>query len=281
MLKLDVVIVSKGDPPYLDLCLKSIKREVNFHRLIFITNNPGNEALTLAKSHNCEIHFESYGSLGKAREYAIKLVDCPWLLFVDDDCVLTTNFMEITKHISGDVGAVEGLDYLMNPKRQLFAEAMESLAKILRKPRRASARAFTGDTLIRTEAVKDIKIPRWLKVYEDQYIRNHIEAKGYKWVKAVDKYYCYHYDFKPPERTLIAGICAKKMGYLETKNAFLNFVKIFPKVIYAWAKTGYFPLVPFQIKFYLYYLIGTLCVTGGCDEIIAIQKSSSSHSSDV
>jgi hypothetical protein len=65
-------------------------------------------------------------------------------------------------------------------------------------------------------------------------------------------------EYKPLERTLMVGICAKRMGYLRTRRAFLVLVTIFPKAIYAWAKTGSFPLVPFQIKFYLYYLIGTL-----------------------
>jgi len=253
----DVVIVSKGDPPYLDLCLKSINTEVSFHRLIFVANDPSNRALKLAKNYNCEVYFENYGSLGKAREYAIKLVDCPWFLFVDDDCVLAKDFMEITKYINDDVGAIEGLNCQMNPKRRLFAEAMESLAKRFRRLRSPSKRGFTGDTLIRTEAVKDIEIPRYLKAYEDQFIKEYIEAKGYRWVKARDRYYCYHYDFKPPmERALIAGICGRKRGYLQTKTAILNFICVFPKVIYAWAKTGYFPLISYQIKFYLYLLLG-------------------------
>ncbi len=257
-MKLDVVILSRRDPLYLDKVLNSIKKEISFHRLIFVANSPTDRALNLVKRFGGEIYIENYGSLGKAREYAITLVDCPYFILVDDDCVLRTNFMELTKYLEVNVGAIEGLDYIMNPRRQLYAEAMEVLAKKLGKKSRTNRRGFTGDTLIRTDVVKNIKIPLFLKVYEDQYIKNYIESKGYKWIKATNRYYCNHYDFKSPRRAYLAGICAKKLGYLSTMTALFNFIKIFPKAIFAWAKTGYWNLVPFQIKFYLYYLVGSI-----------------------
>lgn len=259
-LSLDVVVLSKGNyksnAKYLPLCLASIKRGVNYHRLITVVNSLNELSLNLIKKYSGEVYEENFGSLGKIREYAIRLVDCPFFLFVDDDCVLKPNFMEITKYLREDVGGIEGLDYIVNPKRQLFAEAVRGLPF---GNNSLSQRAFTGDTLIRTEAVKDIRIPTWVKAFEDEYIRRFIENKGYRWVKAADRYYCDHYDFGGPHVGYSVGACAKKMGYLTRKQSIINFIKAFPQVAYAFIKTRYWGLVPYHVKFYFYCLMGTMC----------------------
>jgi hypothetical protein len=56
-------------------------------------------------------------------------------------------------------------------------------------------RGGTHDTLIRTDLVRDIKIPKELHVYEDAYIKDWIEGKGFR---AVPCYvpFCIHY--RPP-----------------------------------------------------------------------------------
>ncbi|MEM3440878.1 MAG: hypothetical protein QXV09_01165, partial [Candidatus Bathyarchaeia archaeon] len=47
-------------------------------------------------------------------------------------------------------------------------------------------------TLIRTEAVRDIEIPKNLHVFEDAYIKDWITRKGYKLVACYDPF-CIHY----------------------------------------------------------------------------------------
>ncbi|MEM4898117.1 MAG: hypothetical protein QXR18_07950 [Pyrobaculum sp.] len=37
------------------------------------------------------------------------------------------------------------------------------------------------DTLLRREAIEGIKIPPWLHVYEDAYVKKYIECKGWQW----------------------------------------------------------------------------------------------------
>lgn len=258
-LQLDVVVLSKGDyggkAKYLPLCLASIKREVKYHRLIAVVNSLEEKSLFLIKKYDGEVYQENFGSLGKIREFAISLVDCPFFLFVDDDCVLRSNFMEITKYMKDDVGGVEGLDYIMNPKRQLFIETMNGLPF---GENSFTQRAFTGDTLIRTEAVADIHIPIWVRAFEDEYIRRHVESKGYRWIKAANRYYCDHYDFKGPFIGYFAAACAKKLGYLTNKQSLINLIKVFPQATYAWMKTGYWPLIPYQVKFYFHCLRGAI-----------------------
>ena len=47
------------------------------------------------------------------------------------------------------------------------------------------------DTLIRTRTVRDIKIPRNLHIWEDDYIGRHIISKGYRFLKVTEPY-CLH-----------------------------------------------------------------------------------------
>ncbi len=250
------MIVSKGDPPILGRVLDSVDKELEYHRLIFVTNEPGARALRRIRDHKGEVHLESFGSLAKAREFAIGLVDCPWFLFVDDDVVLRRGFARIFSYMDDDVGAIEGLDCNVHPARRAFQEGMASLTKLLRKKSK-SERGFTGSTLIRTKLLGSIQIPAYLKVYEDHYIKNHVQKQGYKWVQTKE-YLSDHHDFKPPERAILAGQCAGRIGYLTLKTALSNFVKVFPKSVSAFLVTGEPSVIPYQIKWYWAYLKGYL-----------------------
>jgi hypothetical protein len=53
-------------------------------------------------------------------------------------------------------------------------------------------RGGTHDTLVRTDLVKDIIIPKNLHVFEDAYIKDWITKKGYRIVAAYNPY-CIHY----------------------------------------------------------------------------------------
>jgi hypothetical protein len=121
-----------------------------------------------------------------------------------------------------------------------------------------SQRAFTGDTLLRTAAVKEIRFPIWMTAFEDDHIRCQLEEHGYRWVKATDRYYCDHYDFKGPSIGYFAASCAKKMGYLTTTESVVNLIKVFPQSTYAFAKTRYWNLVPYQIKYYVHCVLGAM-----------------------
>ena len=47
-------------------------------------------------------------------------------------------------------------------------------------------RILLTNCLIKTDAVRGIKIPTWLVNYEDKFIGNYIVSKGYKWVMVKD-----------------------------------------------------------------------------------------------
>lgn len=124
---------------------------------------------------------------GKARQDLIDHVDTEWFVFVDDDIRLRPNWWsEVSKMAAERVGGVEGLwSYALMDKRvDDYARSMVKLARLLRRKAWTEKidRAFTGDTLVRTAAVKQIRIPG-IQIYEDEFIRRHIERNGFQWLR--------------------------------------------------------------------------------------------------
>ena len=169
-MKIDVVMITKNSMfPCLRESVESIFNNIPVNRLIVIDAFSKDGTVELLEEYkrkglNIEIHQFPY-KRGKAREAGIKLVRTPWFAFVDSDIILAKNwFNEIKGYIKPRIGAIEG-----------------PVSKQKIDPR---GRAYTNCTLIKTSLVKDLKIPEEMTVFEDQYIRKHIEKKGYIWLKA-------------------------------------------------------------------------------------------------
>jgi hypothetical protein len=149
---------------------------------------------------------------GRARQELIGMVDTEWFVFVDTDVVLREDWWQIVSgYLDDDVGAVEGLwRYSEDPRVEAYNQAMNRLAGLLHRPssKIVVAKAFTGDTLIRTELVKDIRIPD-INVYEDEYIRQHVEARGARWVRTAEPV-CEH----TRKYNLKEAFDAGRMGYV-------------------------------------------------------------------
>jgi len=167
--KIDVVMITKNSLyPCLRESVEAIIRNVPLNRLIVVDAFSVDGTIELFekyKERNVNIEIYQFASKrGKAREIGIKKVETLWFAFVDSDVILAKNwFNEMIKHLQPDVGAIEGpiIGQKVNPR----------------------GRAYTNCTLIKTDLVKDIKIPDEMAVLEDQFIRKFIENKGYKWLK--------------------------------------------------------------------------------------------------
>lgn len=120
-------------------------------------------------------------------------------------------------------------------------------------------RGFTGDVLIKTSIVKDIKIPSHLHYYEDQFIRNFIENKGYKWVITQDPY-CYH--CKTIKRMIndafSSGFFSHQLGYIPVSSSIAALFTIMPKVLYASSKKGNLSMMRSQVEFQVFHTLGAL-----------------------
>ncbi len=109
-------------------------------------------------------------TLPEARELLIELVATEWFLFLDDDVRLGERYLDrLAAAAAPGVGGVQGRK----------ANRDESPTDWVRQRAR---RGGTHATLVRVSAAADVSFPEDLHVLEDEYLRRHVEARGYLWV---------------------------------------------------------------------------------------------------
>jgi glycosyltransferase involved in cell wall biosynthesis len=197
MQAIDVVVLTRNSEHILSKCLASIYENVPLKNLIVIDGFSNDGTLKILNDVNKKYGnikvLRMNGSRARARERAMQQVSTDWFMFVDSDVILSKDwFKQAEKHVKPDVGAVWGvnIDVIPNLKDKRLIKLQSLIAKQC-----FNLRGGTHDTLIRREAVKGIRIPEQLHVYEDAFIMNWIKEKGYK-VVIGDAVYCLH--FKPP-----------------------------------------------------------------------------------
>jgi glycosyltransferase involved in cell wall biosynthesis len=188
----DVVLLTKNSQRKLQECVEAIYRNVPVAQLIVIDGYSNDRTLAILedfnqKYGNVKVIFDG-GTRATARQKGIQAVKTEWFVFVDSDVVLCRDwFKKAQSYITPDVGAVWGIEVwstLQNPKTlKLFLVTTRKIFEV---------RGGTHDTLIRNDLVRDIKIPVDLHVFEDAYIKDWIEHKGYR-VIACYSPFCIHY----------------------------------------------------------------------------------------
>src|SRR6266851_3563656 len=177
----------------------------------------------------------------RARQELMERVDTDWFAFVDDDIKLRSNWWStVTGMINDNVGGIEGLwSYLAGDKRvDDYTRAMARLSKLSRQEswRDRIDRAFTGDTLVRTEAVRNIRMPN-IPVWEDEYIRRWVEKNGYRWLRT-PHVVCDHlrsYNLKPSYNV---GKYGYYLGKLSVRTQLRRLAQLPVKVLFSLAYTG-------------------------------------------
>ena len=192
MRSVDVVLLTKNSERVLEKCLASVYENVPVNQLIVIDGYSTDKTLKILdrfndKYHNVKITFDR-GTRATAREKGIRQVTTDWFMFVDSDVVVCQNWYEkALKHLDKTAGGVWGIEVWSTIKN------LGTLKMFLRVTRKIfDLRGGTHDTLIRTDLVKDIRIPRNLHVFEDSYIMDWISSKGYRVVACYNPY-CIHY----------------------------------------------------------------------------------------
>jgi glycosyltransferase involved in cell wall biosynthesis len=198
----DVVIITKNSEHMLSECLTSVYKNVPVNRLIVVDGYSTDKTLEVVhqfqNKHGNILVIHDKGTRATARQKGIEKVKSDWFMFVDSDAVLCKDwFKKARKHIDINVGAIWGIEVwstIQNPS------ILKMFLWITRKI--FDLRGGTHDTLVRTDLVKDIKIPKILHVFEDTYIKDWITQKGYKIVACYDPY-CVH--FRPASVWTIRG----------------------------------------------------------------------------
>lgn len=189
----DVVLLTLNSERKLRACLESVYGNVPVSRLIVVDGGSTDQTLPIldefnSKFGNVKVVMDVNGTRATARQKGLEAVETDWFVFVDSDVVLCTDWYPKAKAcVKDDVGAVWGIEVwstIKNPKTlKIFLLVTRKIFEI---------RGGTHDTLIRTLAVKDIKIPSNLHVFEDAYIKNFITKKGYRVLACYDPF-CVHY----------------------------------------------------------------------------------------
>ena len=189
---IDVAVLTLNSERLLKECLNSVYANIPVHNLIVIDgfSTDSTEAIVkqFKKKYGNVIFIKEKGTRGSARQTAIEWVKTDWFMFVDSDVILSRDwFVNAQKFMKQDVGAVWGIEIWSVMRRSLILRIFERVTlKIFEK------RGGTHDILIRKKTVEDIKIPFELHFYEDGYIKDWIESKGFK-VLGVYEPHCIHF----------------------------------------------------------------------------------------
>jgi glycosyltransferase involved in cell wall biosynthesis len=190
--KVDVVVLTKNSQEQLERCLEAVYNNVPVNRLIVVDGYSTDKTLEIVKKFDKKHHnvllIQDRSGRGKARQIGIEKIETEWFMFVDSDTKLCNNWFEKAKaFITPKVGAVWGIEVwsvIQNPR------VLKVFLQITRKI--FETRGGTHDLLVRRDAIRDIRIPENLHVFEDAYIREWIIKKGYKVIPCYDPY-CIHY----------------------------------------------------------------------------------------
>jgi glycosyltransferase involved in cell wall biosynthesis len=188
----DVVIITKNSERLLSECLKSVYKNVPVNRLIVVDGYSADRTLEIVRQfqekHGNVLVIQDKGTRATARQKGINQVKTEWFMFVDSDAVLCKDwFKRAETHLSENVGAVWGIEIWSTLQNHAVLKLFLLLTRKI-----FELRGGTHDTLIRTELVKDIEIPKVLHVFEDAYIKDWIIQKGYKLIACYNPY-CVHY----------------------------------------------------------------------------------------
>ncbi len=189
----DVVLLTMNSERKLQACLDSVYKNIPVNKLIVVDGGSTDKTLKILnqfniKNGNVKIINDLGGTRATARQKGIENVTADWFIFVDSDVVLRNGWFEkAIQHVNKDVGAVWGIEVWSTIQSQ---KTLKMFLLVTRKI--FDLRGGTHDTLIRTEAVRGIKIPWGLHVFEDAYIKDWITQKNFRVVACYDPY-CIHY----------------------------------------------------------------------------------------
>ena len=189
----EVVLLTLNSERMLQPCLESVYRNIPTSKLIVVDGGSTDRTLKILDEFNrrygnVKIIIDEKGTRATARQRGVENVTSDWFIFVDSDVVLCKDWYRKAKmYIGPNVGAVWGIEVWSTIRN---VKALKFFLWVTRKI--FDIRGGTHDILVRTQAVKDIKIPWDLHVFEDAYIKDYIAKKGYR-VIACYSPFCIHY----------------------------------------------------------------------------------------
>jgi glycosyltransferase involved in cell wall biosynthesis len=264
-LKVDVVLLTKNSiKPCLKECVDSIYANVPVNRLIVVDGGSKDGTIEfLEKYPNVVIIDDSKGNRATARQKGIKTVETEWHLHVDSDVILCKDwFLKASRFIAPDVGAIWGVAVPIESHTFNIAYAMSRFYRLpirdMLVKQMLSERCMTHDTLIRTEAVRDIKIPKDLHIWEDDYIGRYIIRRGWRFLKVKDPYCLHNVSEKELSSAVLNGYLLHKYRFWSFRKVFMRFALTIPKSAWIYVLTRDFEAAKRQALTYILTMKGWL-----------------------
>jgi glycosyltransferase involved in cell wall biosynthesis len=204
------------------------------NRLIAVDDRSKDETLDVLKEFDVTI-LNGTGSLGKAREIGIRNVETEWFYFIDDDNLVPHRFHErmwrYTDEKTGMIFANAVIPYDNYIVR--YENIMGKLRKALGLRDAIEIRGYTGATLVRTEAISGIEIPKIAR-QEDKFIKNYVNNRGWLAKYAFDVIVLHLNPNLPSYETqYLEGYGLAKVKALPKSRMIISWLLTYPKTLVA------------------------------------------------
>jgi len=181
-LRVDVIVPTWNSAKRLENTLEAIKRGVRPARIILVDRDSEDGTREIAQAHGCTIISDTV-SLGSARTKGIRASDTEWILFIDDDITIPSNYIEsMEKYIDEGVGALwSPCVSTLEPLRSMnIADLERKLGERGYFTIKPGERGFTNSTLIRRELIMDLDISD-MNTWEDWALAQKVMESGLEW----------------------------------------------------------------------------------------------------
>jgi glycosyltransferase involved in cell wall biosynthesis len=214
--------------------LQRIFTEIHVNRLIVVDDGSKDMTLDILKEFDVTL-LSGVGSLGKAREIGVRNVETEWFYFIDDDNLIPRGFHnKMWRYVDSKTGmifpkAVVPYDnYVVR-----YETIMGRLRKAMGLKDTVENRGFTGATLVRTQAISDIEIPKIAR-QEDKFIKNYCEHQGWLVKYASDVIVLHLHPNLPSYKTqYLEGYGLAKVKAISQKRIMFSWLSTYLKVLLA------------------------------------------------
>ena len=187
--KIDVFIPTYNSGRHLQECLDSVKKAFPVRRVVLVDHKSVDSTLLIGRRNGCEIIEEEKG-LAYARELSFRLAETEVLAMVESDLVYREYgwYERAIGLMKDNVAAV--VAYVPRAREVERGRYNEFWSK--HTPLRERRHGFSaGSTLVRTEAVRKMRLPPRLNAYEDLYIMRQLSKAGwtYKYIEVEGVHY--------------------------------------------------------------------------------------------
>ncbi len=246
--------------PSLPDTLASVYANIPVSRLIVVDGGSTDGTVEfVSKQKNVLLIDDSEGTRATARQRGIESVETPLFAFVDSDVILQDGWYALAAaRFSPDVGGVSTFPYQQGDE----GDTQRAIAKLYGlgsvSDLAGRKRFDTAAAVVRTDAVRGIRIPKELQAGEDEYIGRVIRERGFR-AFVVSSPVIYHQRTEPQTDSPIArGRLLRSQGWRTGRYMARQALLSLPEGAFIWLYTGNLNAGKQRIRYSTLALLGYL-----------------------